>query len=163
MSPVVIAIVVAVLVLVGLFGIVVPVLPGSITIGVAALVWAIWGSSTWGWWAFGIVAVLVAVGMTASLVLTKRNLDRRAIPTWPVTIGLVGGVIGFFVIPALGLPIGFVIGLFVAELVRVKDVRLAGSTTLTAVKAIGLGMGIELVCALAAATVLGVNIVRALG
>ncbi|GAA1390903.1 DUF456 domain-containing protein [Luteococcus peritonei] len=153
--------VVALLALVGLCGIVVPMLPGSLTVALAALVWAIWGTSSWGWVAFGVAAVLLAIGMTASLLLTRRDLGRREIPQWPVVVGLVCGLVGAFVLPALGLPIGFVLGLFLAELVRLKDARLALETSVAAVKTIGLGMAVELGCAMAATAVLSTSVLTA--
>lgn len=156
------AIAAAVLTLIGICGIVVPVLPGSLTVAAGLLVWAIWGSSGWGWWAFGIGLVLVAAGMSASLILTKRNLDQRKIPQWPIIVGLACGVIGGFVLPAFGLVLGFVAGLLVSEYVRVKDFGTALSTSWAAVKAVGLGMLIELGCAMLASTLLTASILTAL-
>lgn len=162
MSIVLLAVIVALLALVGLCGIVVPALPGSPTVGVAALVWAIWGSSSWGWIAFGVAAVLLAIGMSASLLLTKRDLGRKEIPQWPILVGVACGIVGAFVLPALGLPIGFAIGLFCAELVRVKNLGGALATSGTAIKAIGIGMMVELACAMAATSVVATSVLFAL-
>lgn len=147
--------------LIGLTGIVIPVLPGSITVGAGLLVWAIWGASSWGWWAFGVGAVFLAVGATSGLVLTKRGLDRKEIPTWPILVGLLGGIIGTFLLPALGLVIGFVAGLLLAEYLRVKDFKLALDTSWVAIKSVGIGMIIELGCAMLATSLLTVSIVTA--
>lgn len=162
MTPALLAVLVAVLALVGLCGIVVPALPGSLTVGAAALVWAVWGTSSWGWIMFAIAAVLLAVGMSASMLLTRRDLKRSEIPQWPVLVGVAGAVVGAFVLPALGIPIGFAVALFCAELVRVRDASAALRTSWTAVRAIGLGMLIELGCALTATGVLGTNVLLAL-
>lgn len=158
MTPDVIAAIVAVvLVIIGLVGIVVPVLPGSITILVGLLVWAIWGGSGWSWTAFGVGGIAVLVGMISGWALTKRGLDRRGIPGWPVLVGVGAGIVGFFALPVLGLPIGFVIGLVIAELVRLKDWRAALDTSWTAVKSLGIGMIIELACAFFAVAVLSIT------
>ncbi|MEL4356571.1 MULTISPECIES: DUF456 domain-containing protein [unclassified Luteococcus] len=162
MTPALIAVAVALLALIGLCGIIVPALPGSLTVGLGALVWAIWGNSSWGWIAFGIAAVLLVIGMASSALLTKRDLDRREIPQWPVFVGLACGLVGAFVLPALGLPIGFVVGLLCAELVRVRDVGQALSTSITAIKAIGTGMLVELSCAMTATAVLGASVISGL-
>ncbi|GAB2477233.1 DUF456 domain-containing protein [Luteococcus sediminum] len=154
MTPAVLAVICALLILVGLSGIVVPVLPGSITVGVAALVWAVWGNSSWGWIAFGVSAVLLAIGAGSSLLLTRRDLQRVEVPRWPIVVGVVCAVAGSFLVPVVGLVLGFVFGLFCAELVRVKDIATAGRTSMVALKAIGIGMCIELGCALAATAVL---------
>ena len=134
------------LAIVGICGVVVPVLPGSITVAAALLVWAIWGGG-WAWLAFGIGIVLLAIGMLSGWFLAKRGLDSKEIPNWPVIVGAVAGVVGMFVIPAFGLPIGFVIGLVVSEYIRLNDWRLALDTSWTATKALGLGMLIEFTCA----------------
>ncbi len=152
------AVVAVLLVAIGVVGIVVPVLPGSVTIALGLLVWAIWGGSPWGWIAFAAGMVLVAVGMGSQYVLTGRTLRAKQIPNRSVVIGLVSGVVGLFVIPFLGLPIGFVAGLLVTEYVRVRDLNTALSTSWAAVKSVGAGMLIELCCGLAAAVVLAVSV-----
>lgn len=139
-----------VLAIVGICGIVVPVLPGSITVAVALLIWAIFGGSPWGWVAFGVGAVLLVVGFASQYVLTGKRLKQRAIPNRSVVVGLVCGVIGLFVIPFVGLPVGFVAGLWLAEFSRVKDAKEATSTSWAALKSVGVGMAVELGCALAA-------------
>ncbi len=148
-----------VLVVVGVCGIVVPVLPGSLAILGGLLVWAIWGGSPFGWLVFGIGATFVAAGASAQYLITGRRLKERAIPNRSVIIGLVAGVIGLFVIPFLGLPIGFTIGLLASEYARVRNLREAASTSWTALKSVGLGMLVELALALCAAAALLVGII----
>ena len=83
--------------------------------------------------------------------------------TWPVkrmraadvrTLSLVAGgvlgIIGFFVIPVIGLVIGFVLGVYLAELATREDQRLAWTSTKHAVKGVALSMGVELAGALLA-------------
>ena len=75
---------------------------------------------------------------------------RHPDPT--LLLGAVLGVVGFFVIPVVGLVIGFVLGVYLAELNRVGTAA-AWPATVHALKAVGLSMLIELVaCLLAAAT-----------
>ena len=155
------AIAAVVLVLVGLVGIVFPVLPGSIMVGAGALVWAIWGASNWGWVAFGVAAVLLVVGGLSSWLLTGRSLQQRQIPKWPITVGLLLGIVGMFVLPGFGLPIGFVIGLLLAEWYRVRNFRQAGVTRWETVKALGLGILIELGCAMLATAVVAGSVATA--
>ncbi|MBB1510281.1 DUF456 domain-containing protein [Tessaracoccus sp. MC1756] len=150
-----------VLALVGLTGIVVPVLPGSLAIGVGALVWAIWGGSSWGWIAFGFAALLLMFGALSSWMLTGRSLQQRQVPKWPVVVGVVAGVVGVFVLPGLGLPIGFVLGLLLAEWYRLRDFRMALATSWTTVKALGMGILVELSCAMVAVAILAVSIATA--
>ena len=146
------------LVVVGVCGIVVPVIPGSVAIVAGLLLWAVTGGSASGWWVFGIGTALVAAGASAQYLITGRRLRERDIPQRSVVIGLVCGVVGLFVIPLFGLPLGFVVGLLGSEYVRLRDLRAAASASWAALKSVGLGMLIELGCALAAATVLLVGV-----
>ncbi|MGO2111247.1 MAG: DUF456 domain-containing protein [Pseudoclavibacter sp.] len=160
MAPDVIAAIIAgVLALVGFLGIIIPVLPGSITIVVGLLVWAIFGGSWWSWGALIVAGIPLLIGMISGWILTKRGLDRREIPNWPIIIAAVAGLVGFFVIPVLGLPIGFVVGLVIAEYFRLDDWRKALDTSWIAIKSLGIGMLIELACALFGMLVLAISII----
>jgi uncharacterized protein YqgC (DUF456 family) len=64
--------------------------------------------------------------------------------------GGVLGIIGFFVIPVLGLLLGFVIGVYLAELSMRRDHRRAYASTVHAVKGVALSVGVELTGALLA-------------
>src|SRR5690625_5927321 len=79
------------------------------------LIWAIVVGGWTSWVAFAMVLVFGAAGMTASYLLTGRRLQAAEVPMWPVLVGLASGIVGIFVIPFLGLPIGFLIGLYVSE------------------------------------------------
>ena len=58
-----------------------------------------------------------------------------------------------FVIPVVGLPLGFVAGLFAMELARQKDFSKATSSSVEALKATGLGILAEFGLASLAATI----------
>lgn len=159
MDPhIVAAIAASLLAAVGVVGIVIPVLPGSLTIGVGLLVWALWGGSPWGWLTFAAGVLFVAAGMSASWVLTGRTLTKREIPQWPVLVGLAVGVVGLFVLPGLGFLIGFVLGVFASEFARLRQVKQAAETSWRLILAVGKGMLVELGCGVVAAGILGVGI-----
>lgn len=141
--------------LVGVAGTIVPVLPGSVAVAGGLLVFALWGGSPFGWLAFALGLVFVFAGASAQYLVTGRRLRRQEIPSRSVLVGVLAGVVGFFVIPVVGLVVGFVAGLFLAELVRVRDARRAVGSSWVALKSVGLGMLIEFACAAAATTVLG--------
>ncbi|GAA1483520.1 DUF456 family protein [Brachybacterium fresconis] len=145
--------------IVGLVGIIVPVLPGTITLVIATLIWAIIIGGWTSWVAFGIILVLGAIGMTTSYVLTGRTLHRAEVPMWPIYVGIASGIVGIFVIPFLGLPIGFVIGLYIAEALRQKDWRKGMSSAWIAMKALGLGILIEFSLAMLSTIVFAVAVV----
>ncbi len=137
----------ATLLLVGVLGTVIPVLPGSLlTIG-TLLVWAWVLGSTASWTAALIGVALAVLGLSASAVLTGRKMRREQIPRGPVLVGVAVGVLGMFVVPVVGLFLGFALGLLLAELVRRRDAAAAWRSSLEAMKSMGLGMLLEFACA----------------
>ena len=62
------------------------------------------------------------------------------------------GVVGFFVIPVVGGPLGFVLGIYLVELAAPATRRPPGTRTKPALRAVLLSMGIELLAGLAIAT-----------
>ena len=156
---IIVTVVVGLAYIVGLTGIVVPVLPGTITIAIATLIWAIVIGRWPAWIVFAIVLVLSAIGMTTSYVLTGRKLHAAEVPMWPIYVGIAAGIVGFFVIPLLGLPIGFVLGLCVSEAVRQKDIAKGFGSAWIAVKALGVGIMIEFSLAMLSTIVFAVGVV----
>lgn len=129
--------------IVGLTGIIVPVLPGTITLVLATLVWAIVIGGWTAWIAFAVVLLLGAIGMTTSYVLTGKRLHAAEVPMWPIYVAIASGIVGIFVIPFLGLPIGFLVGLYVSEAIRQQDWKRGWTSAWIAMKALGLGILIE--------------------
>lgn len=157
-SETVVTILCGLAILVGVAGTIIPVLPGSILIGLSLLAWAIWGGAgAAGWVVFGVGIVFVLAGMGASAVLTGRKLREHRIPSRSVVIGLAAGVVGIFVIPIVGLFVGFAAGLLLSELLRTRNFGTATATSWAALKATGLGMLVEfgLACLAASTWVIG--------
>jgi uncharacterized protein len=142
----------ALLVAVGLIGILVPVLPGSVLVVGGILVWAWAEGSATSWTVFAVATALVVAGTVVKYVLPGRRLQVAGIPATTQWVGVVVGVVGFFVIPVVGLFIGFVLGIYLAELVRVGSTQ-AWPSTVHSLKAVGLSIVIELLAALAATVV----------
>ncbi len=149
---------VALTIAVGLVGVVVPVLPGSVLVLGAVLVWA-WdvGTGT-AWVVFAVAAAFIAVGSIIKYVVPGRRLSTAGIPGSTLVLGGLLGVVGFFVVPVVGLVIGFVLGVYLAELRRL-GADAAWPATKHALKAVGLSILIELVATLSAATTWAVGVV----
>ena len=147
---IVITIIVALLLLVGALGTVFPILPGSTLVLIGLLVWAIGIGGPVGWTVFIIGGLLVLAGMTASTLLTGKRLKDKQIPNRSILIGAVVGVIGAFVIPVVGLFVGFIGGLYASEYLRLNDPQRAWDASMVALKSVGIGMLIEFSCAGAA-------------
>jgi len=138
-------------ILVGLVGIIVPVLPGSILVLAAVLVWALELGTGAGWVVFAIATSLLAVGTLVKYVVPGRRLQAAGVPNSTLWVGAGVGIVGFFVIPVVGLLVGFVAGVYLAEHRRVGAAG-AWPQTLAALKAVGLGILIELVAGVLAAS-----------
>ncbi|MGO4235221.1 DUF456 domain-containing protein [Pseudarthrobacter sp. YAF2] len=151
-------------ILAGVAGTIIPVLPGSVLVGISLLAWAIWGGAgTVGWVVFAVAMIFVAAGMTAGAVLTGRKLRQHSIPSRSIVVALVAGAVGMFIIPVLGLFVGFAAGLLVSEFVRTRNFPTAARSSWAALKATGLGMLAEfgLACLAASTWVVGVWITAA--
>jgi len=141
---------VALAIAVGLVGVLVPVMPGSTLVLTAILVWAAVAGSGAGWAVFVVAACLVAAGGVIKYLVPGRRLQRSGVPNRTLLLGAVLGIVGFFVVPVVGLPIGFVLGVYLAEAQRLGGEQ-AWPGTVEALKAVGLGILIELVFATLAA------------
>lgn len=130
--------------LVGLVGVIVPILPGLLLILGAGIVWAVAGDAGGiGWLIVAILAVLAAIGTAVPYWLTSRRGTDAGLPGWVVFAGAVGTVIGFFVIPVVGALIGGPVGIFMAELVRHRQPSLAWRSTWDVIKSIGMGVLVQ--------------------
>lgn len=143
---------VGLVILVGLAGIVIPLLPGSILILGAVLVWTVMEGSRTAWMVFALVTTLLVVGAVVKYVVPGRGLKSSGVPTRSIMIGGILGIVGFFVVPVVGLVIGFLLGVYLSETRRVGR-NLAWPSTVAAVKAVGLSVLVELVAALFATAV----------
>jgi uncharacterized protein YqgC (DUF456 family) len=142
----------ALLVAVGLVGILVPILPGSILVVGGILVWAWADGGSTAWVVFAVATTLVAAGAVVKYVVPGRRLQVAGIPATTQWVGVLAGVVGFFVVPVVGLFVGFVLGIYLAELLRVGS-KEAWPSTVHSLKAVGLSIVVELVAALAATLV----------
>ena len=141
---------VALVMAIGVAGTVLPFVPGLPIVWGAALVYGLAvGFDAIGWVAFGAITAIFVVGSVVGFVLPHRRAGRAGAPRSTVLIGLVAGIIGFFVIPVIGLPLGAVAGLYAAERARTGDARTAWVATKELVVGFGLGALVQLGAGLA--------------
>jgi uncharacterized protein YqgC (DUF456 family) len=141
---------VAVAIAVGLATTVVPVLPGTLIIGGAIVVWASETGGTTAWLVLAAAVVLLAAGAVLKLLLPGRRLKDAGIPTSTQLAGAAVGIVGFFVVPLVGLFLGFALSVYLAEWRRMGRVA-AWPSTRQALGAAGLSILIELLFGLLAA------------
>jgi len=151
-------ILVAVAIAVGLVGILVPLLPGTLLVWAAIAVWSFVEATTAAWVVLGVATALLGAGVLIKYLWPARRMKAADIGGRTMAAGAVLGIIGFFAIPVAGLLVGFVLGVFLAELAQRRDRRRAWASTVHAVKGVALSVGVEFMAALlaTAAWVVGV-------
>jgi len=141
---------VAVLMAVGLAGVVMPFVPGLPIIWGAALLYGIMtGFGGVAWTAMIAITLLVIVGMTASIVLPDRaGAASGASRATRLFAGLLG-LIGFFVVPVVGFPLFACLGVLLAQYRETDDWQGAVDSTVAVLKGFGVGILAELGAGLA--------------
>ncbi|MGV8977025.1 MAG: DUF456 domain-containing protein [Cellulomonas sp.] len=135
----------------GLAGVVVQVLPGSLLVLGAVLVWAAETGGAVAWTAFAVGALAVAVAAVGKYLLAGRHLTSAGVRRSTLVWGGVLGVVGFFVVPVVGLPLGFALGVYLIEWGGRRNRRVAWTATVAVLKATGIALLVELAGALVAA------------
>ena len=145
-------ILVAVLIAVGVAGIIIPVLPGTVLVLGAILVWSLEVGTAVAWLVFAFATTFLVLGTIVKYLVPGRQLKASGVPTRTLVAGGVLAFVGFFVVPVVGMFIGFILGVYVAERARVGAAG-AWPSTKAALRAVGVSILIELVAAfLAVAT-----------
>ncbi len=144
---------VALAIAIGLVGILVPVLPGGLLVFLAIAVWAVAVHTATAWVVLGVAAALFLAGEVVKYLWPMRRMRRAEVAARSLVVGAILGIIGFFVIPVLGLALGFVLGVYLCEYSALRDPTRAWTSTKHAIKGVALAMGVEFTAALMAAGV----------
>lgn len=132
------------IIVLGLLGVVVPVIPGLIVALGGVLVWAVDLGTTTGWIVFAICCALYAAALVLQFLIPGRRMKAAGIATSTLFIGLLVGIVGFFVVPVIGGPLGFVLGIYLVEYAHSRDGQRAWTSTKAALRGVLHSMGIEL-------------------
>ncbi|UJH71291.1 DUF456 domain-containing protein [Ornithinimicrobium sp. INDO-MA30-4] len=135
--------------LVGLIGIVLPILPGLLLVWGGVAVWAFAESSTTGWVLLGACSAIIGCGVLLEFLLPGKRMKAAGVATSTLLVAVIVGVICAILIPVVGFFIGFPLGIYLVQRTRRRDHRDAWDATKHALKAIGLNILIELLTALA--------------
>lgn len=136
---------VALLMAIGLAGVVLPFVPGVPIVWGAALLYGVMTSfGGLGWTAMVAITLLAIVGMAASIVLPDRaGAAAGASRSTRLFAGLLG-LIGFFVVPVIGFPLGACLGVLLAQYRLTEDWDGAVGSTVAVLKGFGVGILAEL-------------------
>jgi uncharacterized protein YqgC (DUF456 family) len=138
---------------IGLLGIVVPLIPGTPLLWIAILIWSTEQQTTLGWVVLALATAAVATAQVARILLPGRRLRAVGVPRRSLGLGVLLGLVGFFVVPVLGLVIGFLLGVYLSERHRLGSRDSALASTRSSVRAVGASVLIELLGGLVAAGV----------
>lgn len=133
-----------VLMFIGVIGIILPVLPGLVIIVLGVLVWAVDVRSTTGWVLLGVALAMYLAGVLLQWAIPGRRMQRAGVSTSTLLIGIGCAIVGMFVIPVVGLFVGFPVGIFLVSLARTRNWREAARLTGHAIRAVGTNILIEL-------------------
>lgn len=153
-------VIVGLIIVLGLGGALTQIYPGPAIVLAAVAVWAFMTGGTAGWVVLAVSAVAVVVTSAGKYVLVGRRLQRAGVPGASLLVGGLVGMAGFFLVPVVGLPIGFTLGVYLWELVRGTDQVGARAAAWEAVKAQGLAILFELGGCLVAAAAWGGALIR---
>lgn len=137
--------IVGVAMVVGLAGVILPLVPGLILMWAAALVYGF----AVGWNSLGVavmvtLGVIVVVSIVAGFLIPSRAAADSGASGWSQVAGLLGGVVGFFVIPVFGVIVGALAGLLLVEYLRTDDWGLAWTATKGTARGFGISVLVDL-------------------
>lgn len=118
------------LMLTGLVGTVVPLLPGTTIILAAAILhhFMLGEAHSVGWWTIGGLLVLTILSYVLDLISGSLGAKKFGATRWGAIGGILGAIVGiFFGIP--GIFIGPLVGVLAGELIGGKSLVLAGKST----------------------------------
>jgi uncharacterized protein YqgC (DUF456 family) len=132
-------------IVIGIFGTIIPSIPGLLLSWAGVLVWTLFtDAGPAKWWVLGFTAVLALSATVMKFLLPGRHLAKSGVPFRTLLFGSLLGIVGFFVVPIFGLFPGFVLGVFLAESARLRGIESAWPSTWKAIKAVGFSMMIEI-------------------
>jgi uncharacterized protein YqgC (DUF456 family) len=140
--------------LVGLFGLVVPVFPGLTIMWFATLVYAlIQGAadnmSGWDWFLFAIITILMIGGNIVDNIIIAAKMRDQYIPWSSILIAFAAGIlVSIFFTPLAGL-VAAPLGLFIAEMIRLKNREEAIKSTKAYMVGWGWSLGARLIIGIA--------------
>lgn len=141
-------------IVIGILGTIIPMLPGVLICWLSVLAWTLFAADGWPRWiVFGLVTIVALIGLVVQYAWPGKRLKQAGVPNRTLIIGGLFAIIGFFVIPVLGLVIGFVFGVWLSEQARLREPGPAWQSTKHALKAAGMYMLVEIASALAIAGV----------
>lgn len=119
--------------IVGLAGTLLPILPGPLVMWLAAVAYGLAeGFGLVGFLALALITLLLLWGAWLSVRIPQRRAAGSGLSIRAQVLAAVFAVVGFFVIPVVGAAVGFVGGVFLIRYTRERDVAGAWESTRSA-------------------------------
>lgn len=136
---------------VGTIGIVVPILPGMLLVWFTVVVYA-WQTEfeAIGYPSLVVITIIALVAGLSNIWLPLLGAQKTGAAKRALFLGVIGAIVGTFVIPLplLGTVIGYAIGVFLGEYMKIRDWRLALRASFGGVAGWGVSMIVEFAGAL---------------
>jgi uncharacterized protein YqgC (DUF456 family) len=128
--------------LVGLFGLVIPIFPGNVVMWLAALVYGlVFGFGRLGTILFAVITALMLVATVADNILMGAKAREKGAAWGSILLALIAGIVGTIVIPPIGGLIAAPLVLYLMEMQRLGD----SDEAVKVVKALMIGWGMAFV------------------
>ena len=120
--------------LVGLFGLIIPIFPGISVIWIAALVYSIVMASSglmtvWDWMLFALITGLMIVGSFVDNIIIAKKLRETGTPWRSIAIGYAVGIVSSLFLTPFAALLFTPLALYASEYHRLLDRRLAFNST----------------------------------
>jgi uncharacterized protein len=114
----------------GLASLIIPIMPGLTIIWVAVLVYAMMTGLNWGTGIlFAIITILMLVGGLVDNLFMGAGAKKTGASWLAIGVAIVAGLVGSIIWPPLGGIALALVGIFVVEIIRVRDLRKAWDST----------------------------------
>jgi uncharacterized protein YqgC (DUF456 family) len=110
--------------LVGLFGLLIPIFPGITVIWAAALVYGlVFEFGTWGIGIFVVITLLMIAGLLADNVLMGAGARKGGASWLTIAVALLAGLVGTLLFPPFGGLIAIPVAIFLLEFIRSRNLH----------------------------------------
>jgi uncharacterized protein YqgC (DUF456 family) len=129
-SHIVLDLILLAVMLFGLASLIIPIMPGLTIIWVAVLVYAIVTGLNWGTGIlFAIITILMAAGGFVDQLFMGAGAKKTGAGWVAIVVAMAAGLVGSIIWPPLGGILLALLGIFVVEIIRVRDLRKAWEST----------------------------------
>ncbi len=145
-----VTVVTGVAVLVGVAGTLLPVLPGLLLVWAAVVAYGMFvGFGVVGWISVIVATALTALGLYLNFRIPQRAASSTGLSVAAQLLGLALAVAGFFLVPVVGFPLGFVLGVFLIRLRSTGERHEAWKSTKSIIGSLLRASAVQAGCAIA--------------